>query len=86
MSNSTQISTRIDKATKNQAVEIFHKLGMSTSQAISMFFRQVIYRRGLPFDVKVPNEETVATFKKTDAGKDLHRVSGVEELSRELKS
>ena len=72
MSHNAVVTTRIDETTKNQAIE--------------MFFRQVIYVRGIPFDIKVPNEETVATFKSTDAGKDLHRVSGIDELAKELKA
>jgi len=86
MSNNTMITARIDKTTKNQAVGILQSLGINTTQAISMFFRQIIYTRGLPFDVKIPNEETIATFKDTDAGKDLHRVSNVDELFKELKA
>jgi len=86
MSHNAIITTRIDEATKNQAVEIFHKLGITTSQAIAMYFRQVIYARGIPFDIKVPNEETISTFKRTDAGKDLHRVSGIDKLAEELKA
>lgn len=86
MGQDAVITTRIDGDTKKQAVDIFHKLGISTTQAISMFLRQVIYVRGIPFDVKVPNEETLATFEDTDAGKDLHRVSGIDKLAEELKT
>ena len=86
MSNNIMITARIDKATKDQAVDILQNLGINTTQAIAMFLRQVIYTRGLPFDVRIPNEETIATLKDTDAGKDLHRVSNVDELFKELKA
>ena len=86
MSHNAVITTRIDEDTKNQAVNIFHKLGITTTQAIAIYLRQVIYAQGIPFDVKVPNEATVATFEDTDAGKDLHRVSGIDELAKELKA
>src|SRR6185312_14887892 len=31
--------------------------------------QQVIYRRGLPFDVAIPTAETVAALKEAEAGK-----------------
>ena len=81
-----KINARIDPATKEQAVDILHSLGLNTTQAISLFFKQVIYTKGIPFEIKLPNETTVETFRKTDAGEDLHRVSSVGELAEELKS
>lgn len=86
MAGTTQINTRMDNATKKEAVKILHSLGLSTSQAITLFFRQIIYTRGIPFELKIPNDTTVATFRKTDANKELHRVSGINDLSKELKS
>jgi len=86
MANTTTINARIDPATKDQVVEILHSLGLTTTQAISLFFKQIIYTRGIPFELRVPNETTIETFKKTDAGKELHRVSGIDELAKELKS
>ncbi len=84
--NTTMINARIDQKTKNQVVEILHSLGLTTSQAISLFFRQIIYTRGIPFEIKIPNETTLKTFRKTDAGKGLHRVSGIKQLAKELKA
>ena len=85
MSTST-INARIDSETKEQAKAILEKLGINTSQAIALFFRQIIYTRGIPFELRLPNKTTVETFKKTDAGRELNRVSDIKELSRELKS
>ena len=80
------INARIDPATKAEAVDILHSLGLNTTQAISLFFKQVIYTKGIPFEIKLPNETTVETFRKSDAGEDLHRASSVAELAEELKS
>ena len=43
MAGTAQINTRIDNATKKEAVKILHSLGLTTSQAITMFFKQIIY-------------------------------------------
>jgi len=80
------INTRVDPEVKSRAQAILNALGIPMSEAISMFLRQVVYKRGIPFELKIPNEITIETFSKTDAGKELHRVSGVDELMKELKA
>ena len=71
MSNTTTIKAQIESGLKDKAEYVFHKLGLSTSQAITLFFRQVELRQGLPFDVVIPNEITNRTLDNTDAGRDL---------------
>ena len=58
MSKSEVVRARIEPGVKHNAEEILKGLGLSTSQAIGMFYKQVIFSQGLPFDVKIPNEET----------------------------
>ena len=86
MAKTAVINTRIDAMTKAQAEDILHSLGLNTTKAIALFFRQIIYTRGIPFELRVPNKTTVETFNKTDSGKDLYKVSSVDELAQELKS
>jgi DNA-damage-inducible protein J len=68
MAKTAHINTRIEPDLKSKAENIFSALGVSASDAIAMFYRQVIYRRGIPFDVCIPNETTVAALKELDAG------------------
>lgn len=66
---SEQINIRIDAATKTAAENVFNVLGLSATDAIRMFYRQVAMQRGLPFAAKIPNAETLAAIKELDAGK-----------------
>lgn len=86
MVKSATINARIDEKTKTQAQSILRILNIPMSEAISMFFKQIVLHRGIPFEIKIPNDVTVETFEKTDDGKELHKVSGIEELAKELKS
>jgi len=52
---SVQISSRIDEATKRQFDQICEEIGISPSNAISMFIKGVINHRGIPFNVKIPD-------------------------------
>jgi addiction module RelB/DinJ family antitoxin len=54
MSESTLLRVRIDPELKQRAFRVLSKVGVSTDEAITMFFRQVVLRDGLPFDVPVP--------------------------------
>ena len=48
------VRARIAPELKNSVEEIFASLGMNSSQAIVLFFKQVELHNGLPFDVKLP--------------------------------
>lgn len=54
MATTVPTQIRIDENTKKQAVELLEGLGLNLSDAINMFLRQVILRKGIPFDVAYP--------------------------------
>lgn len=80
MSKSTQITARIDPNLKQETEKIFNELGLSTTQAITLFFKQVTLRQGLPFTVSIPNAETQRAINDALAGKNLHKAESVEDL------
>jgi DNA-damage-inducible protein J len=71
MAKTSVIRARIEPDLKEQAEGILHRLGVSTTQAIAMFYRQVVLRKGIPFDVEIPNATTTRVFEATDAGRDV---------------
>ncbi|MFC1477619.1 type II toxin-antitoxin system RelB/DinJ family antitoxin [candidate division KSB1 bacterium] len=84
MPKTAVIQTRISPELKSSAQKVFDELNMSMSEAISVFLTQVTLHRGIPFEIKIPNELTAKTLKESEAGKDLHSTEGVDELFREL--
>ena len=68
MSKTAHISTRINAADKKQAEAVFKKLGLTASQAIALFYKQVSLRRGIPFPVELPNEETREAIREARDG------------------
>ncbi len=71
MRKSAMVSARMEPELKENAEKVFQKLGISLTQAITIFYKQVEVRNGLPFDVVIPTNETARTFEATDAGKDF---------------
>ena len=53
----TAISVQIDKKDKEQATEILQKLGISMSGLINMTIKQLIIKKGIPFEVSIPKNE-----------------------------
>jgi len=86
MSGTATVQVRVNEQTKAEAKGVFEALDMSMSEAICLFLRQVVLRRGIPFDVKIPNELTAKTLAASEKGIDLHRASGVDDLFEELDS
>ena len=84
MSKSATVRARLEPELKSSAESIFHRLGLNATQAITMFYRQVELRGGLPFDVVVPSEATRRVFESTDAGRDLVVCENAEEMFEKL--
>jgi DNA-damage-inducible protein J len=74
------IHSRIDPDTKQKAERILHRLGMSPTEAIRMFYTQITLRNGLPFPVEIPNQETEQALKDSRSGRDLERFDSVDDL------
>ena len=56
-----QVQIRIDENLKKQATELFSQLGIDMSSAMNIFLRQCVMRRGLPFDVVIPQYKPEVT-------------------------
>ena len=54
MAKSANAYARIEPEIKEQAEMILNALGIPASNAITMFYKQIILQKGLPFDVKLP--------------------------------
>lgn len=71
MSKNATVRARIEPDLKSRVESLFQRLGLSATEAITLFYRQVDLHKGLPFDVVIPNETTKKTMEDTDAGRNL---------------
>ncbi|MDI6794158.1 MAG: type II toxin-antitoxin system RelB/DinJ family antitoxin [bacterium] len=79
-----EISVRVEPQLKDGAIKIFKNMGISVSEAISLFLNEVVVQQGLPFVTRPPNQETLNTMKKTDAGEELTEYEDVNNFYREM--
>ena len=84
MAKEAMVRARIEPELKERVELIFNKLGLSATDAITLFYRQVELRRGLPFSVELPNDETIAIFSETDRGENLNHYKDADSLFKRL--
>jgi len=84
MAKEAMIRARIEPHLKAEAESIFQELGLSITEAITLFYKQVQLNRGLPFEVRLPNETTLKTFQDTDAGRNVVRCKDTREMFKKL--
>lgn len=77
------INTRIEPELKQKAENILHQIGLTSAEAIRLFYKQVCLRKGLPFEVKIPNKATLKAMQDADRGK-THKAASVDELFDDL--
>lgn len=85
MSKSETIRARVAPKVKKAAEQVFEKLGLTATDAITMFYHQVRLHQGLPFDVKIPNKESQEAMLEARSGKNVKRLSSVDDLKAEFE-
>jgi len=60
----TQTTIRLDQDNYTQAKIILKYLGLSYSQAVNIFNSMIVCNKGLPFEVKIPNDETLCAMEE----------------------
>jgi DNA-damage-inducible protein J len=80
------ITVRLDPLVKQNAEEVLRTLGLTITQAVSLFFTQISLNKGLPFAVEVPNAETSKAMEDIAMHRDVKTFESVDALFAELGS
>ncbi|MGH7600617.1 MAG: type II toxin-antitoxin system RelB/DinJ family antitoxin [bacterium] len=85
MSKTAIISARIDPKLKNNAERVFKRLGLTTTQAITLFYKQVVgAKNDSPFQAKTPNQATRKALDDAKARRNLESFNSPQELFKSL--
>jgi len=69
------INARMEADLKGDVETILKQLGLNATQAITLFYQQVKLHNGIPFDIKIPNEETQRVIEESRKGKNVEDFS-----------
>jgi len=78
------ISIRTEPDTKKKAEIILKHLGLTTSEAINLFLRRVIIEKGLPFEVRIPSEETIQALLDSELNQNMITYENADEMFDKL--
>jgi DNA-damage-inducible protein J len=84
MTKTDTIRARVEPKLKAEAESILDRLGMNPSDAIRVFYKQVVMRKGLPFDLVIPNAGTRRAMRDVNRGRGLSRYKDAKELAKKL--
>lgn len=83
LSQKSRTNVYLDTATKEKAQEIFKTYGLGLSEAFNIFLSQSVIERGIPFQIKIPNDETLQALKDARNSKNMESVT-FEQLKDEM--
>lgn len=85
MITDTVVRARIDQRVKEQAADVLDDMGLTVSDAIRMLLVRIAAEKALPFEVRVPNAETVEAIEAGRRG-DVASFRSVEDLMADLNA
>ena len=74
------IHARIELQTKTEAETVLRQLGLTPTEAIRIFYAQILSRGGLPFAVEIPNSLTKETLDKSQRGEDIQAFDSLSDM------
>ncbi len=78
------VRARIDESLKDEAAAILATMGLTVSDFVRIGLTKVVHERGLPFDMRMPNQLTAQTLAKSERGEDVYRAESAETLFKDL--
>ena len=84
MAKTEMIRARVEPELKQDAEDVFSTLGLSPTEAITLFYKQVTLQNGLPFEVRIPNAETLEAMRQVREQDGLIKYDSADDLMAEL--
>ncbi len=75
--NSSTVRSRLSPELKVQAESVLASIGMTSSEAIRLFYKQIASRKEFPLELKVPNQTTIGAFNEEHEKVTLNELRGL---------
>ena len=86
MGKTETIRARVEPALKREAEAVLKKIGLTSSEAITLFLTQVKLTKCLPFAVRIPNKQTKRAINEARTRKNLETFDSVSEWAKKVRS
>jgi DNA-damage-inducible protein J len=78
------VRARVSSKLKHDVENVLDGLGLSMSEAITLYLAQIKLRGGIPFPVEIPNEETAKDIREARLGKGVVICKNADDMFRKL--
>jgi len=85
MSLNATVRARVDESLKLNAEIILKEIGLTTSQAINIFFKKVVSENGIPFELKIPNDRLKTAMDEAKKSQGTYH-DNIDDMMKDLKS
>ena len=82
MARTSNVFARVEPNIQEQAESVLDQLGIPMSNAIGMFLRQVVIHRGIPFEVKLPENAPLSLATMTKEQFDAEITKGMDDIEQ----
>jgi DNA-damage-inducible protein J len=82
MSKTETIRARVEPEVKHRAEVVLKSLGLSATEAITLFYHQIALQNGLPFQIRIPNSLTQETLDEALSGIHMSEYESLETLKK----
>ena len=86
MAKTATVRARVEPRLKQNAEKVLGSLGLTPTVAVQMFYEQVVQRRGIPFDVALPNKTTRKAMRDAELGRDVVKAKSAKDMFAKLDS
>ena len=78
------VQARIEPKLKKDVEAILAKIGLSASEAISMYYSSIKLHKGIPFEAKVPNKNLRKAMRDAELGRNLHSAKNAADMMNQI--
>ena len=78
MSKTAFVRARVEPGLKKEVTDILQTLGLTLTDAVTLFFKMIRLNNGLPFEVKIPKKDTLKAMEDARSGRDLEEWESVD--------
>ena len=78
------VQARIEPKLKKDVEAILAKIGLSASEASSMYYSSIKLHKGIPFEAKVPNKGLRKAIRDVDLRRNLHSAKDAADMMNQI--
>ncbi|MBU0712704.1 type II toxin-antitoxin system RelB/DinJ family antitoxin [bacterium] len=86
MNLNASINVRVARKVKTNAEQVLSELGLTMSEAVNIYLRQIALRGGIPFDLRLPNRKTVRAMRDVQQKRNLESFTDIDSMQQGLNS